>query len=469
MKKLVNITIAMVLITTSWSYGQNQLRENLFGDYEKLLDQLQAENAAVLSPENYKKALKYYKQADEDYKDEDESLIAIKKNLQKSQEYANKALQIVALAKDTLAKAISARELAIQENAPIFAEKEWQKAEDVFLDATENLEDDDLDDAVSSGARAYDLFRRAQIRAIRNGILGDARSQLIVAEEQDAEQFCLRTFRSAQNLLAEAEAVLDDDPFNKEEATRRALMASYQARHATYLARTIKNMSEKEENWELLILQFEEILSSLGTQFHYEPKFDQGFDASLKALKSYIANLKDEHKRLLAENSDLEEQLNRLRESEASTSAALKKKEMREQKIEKIRNIFSEKEAQVIHQGDKLIIRLTGLQFQAGRAIIQPEYFSLLTKVQRAIMVTPDSYIVVEGHTDATGNSSNNKNLSEQRARAVTEYLIANLELDPEQIDYYGMGEQKPIASNKTQQGRMQNRRIDIILTLNDS
>ena len=109
------------------------------------------------------------------------------------------------------------------------------------------------------------------------------------------------------------------------------------------------------------------------------------------------------------------------------------------------------------------------MQFPSGKAIIQPEYFSLLTKVQRAIREFPDNYLLIEGHTDATGNSYKNKTLSEQRARAITEYLIANLELRPEQIEYYGMGEQKPIASNKTKEGRLRNRRIDIILSLDDS
>ena len=263
--------------------------------------------------------------------------------------------------------------------------------------------------------------------------------------------------------------MLDLDPYAKEAAIEKAMQASYQARHAQYLAKTISTLSGKKENWERLILQFEEILSTLGAQFHYEPAFDEGFDSSVKTLMGHITDLKSEQKRLLAENSKLEDELNSLKESEAATSATLQKKQIREEKIAKIKSIFSKDEAEVIYLGSKIIIRLVGLQFPSGRALIQPEYFSILTKVQRAIRVFPEKYLMVEGHTDATGNSFKNKTLSEQRARAVAEYLIANLELNPEQIEYYGMGEQKPIASNKTREGRLRNRRIDIIISLDDS
>ncbi len=449
--------------------AQGGLRNNLFGDYEKLLDQLQQENAEVLAPENFKHAVENFKEASVDYENKEESLVDIKEKLQKSRDFALEALKIVHLAKDTLHAAIAARDEALQENAPIFAPDEWDKAEDVFADATTNLEDDDLDDAREYGTEAATLYKEATIKAIRNGILGDARNQLSLARQDGAEHYCLNTLRSAENLLAEAEAVLKADPYNKPSATQKAMAASYEARHAQYLAETIKRISDKPDSLEALYLKFESMFTTMATPFHYTPKFDKGFEEPTKTIVGYVINLKKEQSRLLAENSAMEEELNSLKESEATKSAELLKKEQREQKIKKVKDLFTSQEAEVVFQGDKLLIRLVGLQFPSGRTIIQPEYFSLLTKVQRAIREFPDKYLVVEGHTDATGNSFKNKTLSEQRARAVTEYLIANLELNPDQIQYYGMGEQKPIASNKTRAGRQRNRRIDIIINLGDS
>jgi outer membrane protein OmpA-like peptidoglycan-associated protein len=155
-----------------------------------------------------------------------------------------------------------------------------------------------------------------------------------------------------------------------------------------------------------------------------------------------------------------------LKEKEMGISRELQKKKELEEKIARIKSLFGPDEAEVRVQGDNLLIRLSGLKFQPGKAIIQPEYFSLLTKVQRALREFPKSYVVVQGHTDATGNAYKNKLLSEKRALAVKEYLNANIDLDPNQIQVIGMGDQMPIASNKTAEGRAKNRRIDILIAL---
>jgi len=97
-----------------------------------------------------------------------------------------------------------------------------------------------------------------------------------------------------------------------------------------------------------------------------------------------------------------------------------------------------------------------------------PEYFSLLRKVKDSIKEFPESHILLEGHTDSIGNPSTNKRLSEERAKAVREYIIANMEISREQITAIGYGDTKPVASNKTSEGRELNRRIDIVISLNN-
>ena len=113
---------------------------------------------------------------------------------------------------------------------------------------------------------------------------------------------------------------------------------------------------------------------------------------------------------------------------------------------------------------DALTIRLIGLSFQSGKAIIQPEYFTLLSKVQRAIRIFPEFQVVVEGHTDAVGDDRYNKKLSVNRANAVQAYITASMGLPDSKVTAVGYGETKPIASNDSNIGRQQNRRIDIIL-----
>jgi outer membrane protein OmpA-like peptidoglycan-associated protein len=137
-----------------------------------------------------------------------------------------------------------------------------------------------------------------------------------------------------------------------------------------------------------------------------------------------------------------------------------------QKKVERVKNLFTEQEGRVIYEGDKLIIRLYGLNFPSGKAIIQPEYFSLLTKVQHSIREFSKSHIIIEGHTDALGEARTNKFLSERRSKAVSEYILANMELDDNQISFIGFGEEKPVASNETREGRTLNRRIDVMISL---
>lgn len=74
----------------------------------------------------------------------------------------------------------------------------------------------------------------------------------------------------------------------------------------------------------------------------------------------------------------------------------------------------------------------------------------------------PNSKITVEGHTDSRGAMATNKTLSEQRAKAVTDYLLSK-GIDAKRMKHVGYGETKPKASNKTAKGRAQNRRIEIV------
>ena len=72
----------------------------------------------------------------------------------------------------------------------------------------------------------------------------------------------------------------------------------------------------------------------------------------------------------------------------------------------------------------------------------------------------PDLRAVVEGHTDSIGGPITNQLISEERARAVVDYLV-EVGVDPDRLSTIGYGEERPIASNNTSSGRAQNRRIE--------
>ena len=74
------------------------------------------------------------------------------------------------------------------------------------------------------------------------------------------------------------------------------------------------------------------------------------------------------------------------------------------------------------------------------------------------------NYVEVVGHIDDVGDDNYNMKLSEQRARSVRDYLVSKGLNNPNKVGTVGRGETKPIASNNTDEGRAQNRRVAVLL-----
>ncbi|MBL8915257.1 MAG: OmpA family protein [Archangium sp.] len=120
------------------------------------------------------------------------------------------------------------------------------------------------------------------------------------------------------------------------------------------------------------------------------------------------------------------------------------------------------KKVLVIFKGDKIEI-LQQVRFATGKSTILPESFGLLQQVVDAIVKNNVRRVRVEGHTDNRGVKAQNQTLSEDRARSVKEYLVAQ-GIDAERLESVGYGDSKPIAPNLTARGRELNRRVEFIV-----
>lgn len=105
---------------------------------------------------------------------------------------------------------------------------------------------------------------------------------------------------------------------------------------------------------------------------------------------------------------------------------------------------------------------LDGIYFDSGRATLRSESHARLDRVVEYMTHKPSARIRVAGHTDNVGNSRANQRLSERRAQAVREYLMSQ-GIDGSRIEAVGHGDEQPVASNDTEEGRQQNRRIEAI------
>jgi outer membrane protein OmpA-like peptidoglycan-associated protein len=102
--------------------------------------------------------------------------------------------------------------------------------------------------------------------------------------------------------------------------------------------------------------------------------------------------------------------------------------------------------------------------FASGKSTLLPGAQAKLNAVADALKDQADHEIVVEGHTDTQGSDATNLELSQKRAQAVRDYLVAH-GVPTSRVRAQGLGESKPVADNKTAEGRANNRRVEIIVS----
>jgi outer membrane protein OmpA-like peptidoglycan-associated protein len=126
------------------------------------------------------------------------------------------------------------------------------------------------------------------------------------------------------------------------------------------------------------------------------------------------------------------------------------------------KNEIVEKNTPVLPGLDE-IITLKNIFFESNQSELLPASFNELNQLVGYLNLLPQANIEINGHTDFTGDEVENSVLSELRAKAVADYLIAHA-IVPERIIFKGYGSSKPIATNATIEGKQLNRRVDFIL-----
>ena len=109
------------------------------------------------------------------------------------------------------------------------------------------------------------------------------------------------------------------------------------------------------------------------------------------------------------------------------------------------------------------------IQFDLDKATIKPESDSLLQEIIKVIKENPHiKKIAIEGHTSSEGSDRHNLKLSDQRAKAVMDYMINKGGLAKEMFTAKGFGETKLIADESTEEGKEKNRRVEFNITAQD-
>jgi outer membrane protein OmpA-like peptidoglycan-associated protein len=107
-------------------------------------------------------------------------------------------------------------------------------------------------------------------------------------------------------------------------------------------------------------------------------------------------------------------------------------------------------------------VAVYGIEFDTGKATLKPQSEKTLSQVVALLQGQPDWKMKIEGHTDATGTREGNQILSQQRAAAVVGWLVKN-GVAGGRLAPVGLGDTKPVADNKTEEGRARNRRVELV------
>ncbi|QFT97736.1 putative lipoprotein YiaD precursor [Roseovarius sp. THAF8] len=132
-----------------------------------------------------------------------------------------------------------------------------------------------------------------------------------------------------------------------------------------------------------------------------------------------------------------------------------------------LRNNIGNDNVDIQNTGDRLIVTLPqDILFDVDSAAVRPGLRSDLSAVAQNLQSYPDSRVQIVGHTDNSGGAEHNQALSERRANAVADVLM-NGGVAFSRIDAFGRGEDAPVASNLTEDGKAQNRRVEIVILPN--
>lgn len=123
-------------------------------------------------------------------------------------------------------------------------------------------------------------------------------------------------------------------------------------------------------------------------------------------------------------------------------------------------SITSDAMAKAIEETGK--ITLYGIQFDFNQATIRAESQPVLKQIASLLENDSGLKLRIQGHTDNIGKAAYNLDLSRKRAESVKTYLTENFKIDPARLSTEGLGDTKPIAKNDSEQGRAQNRRVEL-------
>ena len=198
--------LAIILANVSPIYAQDQtstiesIKSSLFREAHQAYKEAKLLEADILAPKKFKQGVEAYNKASNDLKSQ-KSLEVIQKNLKISSESFNAATKSSQVAIVAFGSTIQARNDAKSSEAHLYANNNWLKAEEKFIEATLTAEDGGMKDAKKKADESEKLFRSAELEAIKINYINEAYSLLDEAEKLKVKDYAPKTLENAKYLV----------------------------------------------------------------------------------------------------------------------------------------------------------------------------------------------------------------------------------------------------------------------------
>ncbi len=457
------------------------------------IDAARKDQIDILSPSLFNQAEQAFLNAREAAEAKNDPAV-VNEHIHTSRLYLYDAAENAKIAHTVMGSTIQNRNAALAAGADQMGGKKYQEIEARFSALTRAIEKSNIRYARKNADDVADDFKKLELRAIRKAAVGEISEILEKAEEDHITQYAPQSFALADDLLETTKKFIYDNPYAKDEIYEMARHNLFMTRRALAIADHSKAIADMPP--EEIAFYIEDTLGEIAREIGLADMRDQKFYIQVDTIKKSIESLLDDNqmlgeklalkeKRMAALQADYEKQVSGLSqqiiflegktaEKEAINEELQEKQQQMQEKLKaerqfhsqfiKVQEYFKPEEADVYKKGNQLMIRLKGIRFPVGQAVIMPNSYQLLSKVQKAIKTFGAPAVVIEGHTDSTGTHKLNNQLSRERADAVRQYLIANQTLPADNLTAAGYGSERPLASNATAEGRAANRRIDVII-----
>ncbi|MCF6268545.1 MAG: OmpA family protein [Melioribacteraceae bacterium] len=304
--------------------------------------------------------------------------------------------------------------IAVREDAKIvgadrYTKELWNEAEEGLRESAEAFEEDDFEKADDLAKEAATNYTISKQTSLKDYFLKDTRNEINLAIEEGAEEFAPKTLKQSNDYLNEVTSLIESDSYSLPQIQRLTKKSYTSANNARRITEIAKRMEPGDESWEDIII----------------------------AKEGYLLD------------SNNEELVNIPNKGENDYSDL----------IEKLEDNIND-EVDITEEDGKVILLLKNIKFSIMSSRLNKDSKASLDKVIAEIKDESFLEATIVCYTDNIGTKSANIAISQKRAEAILKYILEKDNSNKYYIE--GKGEENPIASNSTSEGRIKNRRVEI-------